>query len=109
MNEPFLFVKVFSAFLWILGLAIILADLSYHDFLVHKQKLKWFDVIQSRSFLWPLKMAVVFILFGLAGSVPSAFWGGVFGAAGFLAAIFFLKRDEKINRWMRHRLRRWRR
>lgn len=98
--------EVFSAFLWILGLAVILADLSYHDFLVHKKKIKWREIIRFRGFLWPLKVGVVLILFGLAGSVASPFWGGVFGAAGFLAAIFFLKGEERINRWVRRRIRR---
>jgi hypothetical protein len=106
MNEPFPWVEVFSAFLWILGIAIILADFSYHEFLVHVRKLKWLDVIRSRGFLWPIKVAVVLILFGMAGSVPNAFWGGVFGAAGFLAAIFFLMEYEKAIRWLRRRTRR---
>ena len=104
MNESFPWVEVFSAFLWILGLAIILADISYHDFLVHKKKLKWRDVIRTRGFLWPLKLAVVMIFFGLAGSIPSPFWGGIFGAAGFLTAILFIKKEEKINRWFKHKI-----
>jgi len=106
MNEPFPWVEVLSAFLWILGLAVILADFSYHEFLVHTRKLRWFDVVRSRGFLWPIKTAVVLILFGLAGSVPGAFWGGVFGVAGFLAAAFFLRGEKRVSRWFRRKARR---
>jgi len=105
MNEAFPWVEVLSAFLWILGLAIILSDFSYHDFLVHKKKLKWREVIRSPGFLWPLKVALVLIFFGLAGSIPSPFWGGIFGAAGFLSAVLFLKGEEKINRWIKRKMR----
>lgn len=105
MNEAFPWVEVLSAFLWILGLAIILTDFSYHEFLVHKKRLKWGEVIRSRGFLWPIKLAIVMIFFGLAGSIPSPFWGGIFGAAGFLTAVLFLKGEEKINRWVRHKIR----
>jgi len=106
MNEPFPWVEVLSAFLWIMGLAVILADFSYHEFLVHVRKLRWLDVIRSRGFLWPVKVAVVLILFGLAGSVADAFWGGVFGAAGFLAAVFVLTEYAKASPWLRRRTRR---
>ena len=106
MNEPFPWAEVLSAFLWILGLAVILVDFSYHEFLVHVRKLKWLDVVRSRGFLRPIKAAVVLILFGLAGSVPSAFWGGIFGMAGFLAAVFFIREEERLNRWFRRKLKR---
>jgi|GEM_PF-3029845 len=105
MTESFPWVEVFSSFLWILGLAVVLADFSYHEFLVHKRQLNWSDAFRSRGFLWPIKVAIVLILFGLSGSVSSPFWGGVLGAAGFLAAILFIRGDERASRWLRRKAR----
>ena len=53
-GEGFPLVKVISYFVWILGLAVILADFGYHDFLVRRRKLRWKEILERNSFLRPL-------------------------------------------------------
>jgi hypothetical protein len=103
-NVPFPWGKVFANFLWILGLAVVLADFGYVNFVAQKKKLKWIDIIKSDLFLKPIHVAGILIAFGLAGALSSPFLGGLCGAAGFLLGIFFV-RERRFLRMLKRRLR----
>ena len=103
-NVPFPWGKVFANFLWILGLAVVLAEFGYVNFVAQKKKLKWIDIIKSELFLKPVHAAGILIAFGMAGAVPSPFLGGLFGAAGFLLGILFV-RERRFLRMLKRRLR----
>jgi len=105
-GEGFPWGKVIANFLWILGLAIILLDLSYHDFLVHKKKRTWQEVMESGSFLRPIHIAGILIFVGLAGSLHHAVLAGLMGACAFLL-IMFLGKDRKVVRMIRKKFRKW--
>lgn len=103
-GEGFPWAKVISYFLWILGLAVILVDLSYHEFLVHRRKLKWREILERSSFLRPIHVGGTLILAGLAGSIQNPFLAGLMGVAAFLLFILFGK-DKRIMRKIRRKLR----
>ena len=102
-DEGFPWGKVIAYFLWILGLAVILADVGYHDFLVHKKKRKWREIIESDSFLRPIHIAGILILAGLAGSFHNPFLAGLMGAGAFLL-IMLIGKDRKILRFVRNKI-----
>jgi len=108
MNEPGVFPwgKVISYLLWILGVAVILADISFHDFLVCKKKVKWKEVLWSDSFIRTIHLAGILIVFGLSGAVQSPLLGGIFAAVGFLLILFFVK-EKKFLRMFRKWIQRW--
>ncbi|MBD3414296.1 MAG: hypothetical protein GF421_07700 [Candidatus Aminicenantes bacterium] len=93
-------------FIWILGLAVILLDFSYHDFLVHKQRRTWKEVFQSSSFWRPIHIAGILVFFGLAGSLRSPLLAGLMGACGFLL-ILLVRKDRKIVRMIRKKIKKW--
>lgn len=103
-GEQFPWGKVISYFLWILGLAVILADVSYHELLVHRKRFKWRDLLESRSLLRPIHVGGIMILAGLAGSTQNPFLAGLLGVAAFLLFILFGK-DKKLMRAIKRKLR----
>ena len=48
-GEGFPWGRVISYAIWILGLAVILADFSIYNFLVQKRGLKWKQIIRKNS------------------------------------------------------------
>ena len=96
--------KVISYFVWILGLAVILADFGYHDFLVRRRKLQWKEILERSSFLRPIHVGGTLILAGLAGSIQSPFLAGLMGVAAFLLFMLFGK-DKRLMRKIRRKLR----
>lgn len=105
-NGGFPWGKVIANFIWILGLAVILAVLSYHDFMVHKKKRRWREVLDSDSFWRPIHIAGIMIFVGLAGSIHSPMLAGLMGACAFLL-LMLLGKDRKIMRWIRKKIRKW--
>lgn len=103
-GEGFPWAKVISYFLWILGLAVILADFGYHVFLVHRRKLKWKEIFEWSSFLRPIHVGATLILAGLAGSIQNPFLAGLMGVAAFLLFLLFGK-DKKLMRKIKRKLR----
>ena len=105
-GEGFPWGKAAADFLWILGLAVILLDLSYHDFLVHKKKRTWREAVESGSFLRPIHIAGILIFAGLAGSLRHPVLAGLMGACAFLL-IMFLGKDRKVVRMIRKKFKKW--
>jgi len=105
-NGGFPWGKMIANFLWILGLAVILLDFSYHDYLVHKKKRRWREVLDSDAFLRPIHIAGILIFAGLAGSLSNPMLAGLMGAAAFLL-ILLLGKDRKIVRWIRKKIKKW--
>jgi tellurite resistance protein TehA-like permease len=105
-DEGFLWGKAVAYFLWILGLAVILADIGYHDFLVHKKKQKWREIIESDSFLRPIHIAGILVLAGLAGSLHNPVLAGLMAAGAFLL-LMLIGKDRKFVRMLRRWRRRW--
>ena len=105
-NGGFPWGKMIANFLWILGLAVILLDVSYHDFLVHKKKRTWREVLYSDAFLRPIHIAGILIFVGLAGSINSPLLAGLMGACAFIL-ILLMGKDRKIVRWIRKKIRKW--
>ena len=61
--------KAISNLLWILGIAIILADISIHEYIAHISRIKIKRVFKYTSFKKPFLGAVVFILSGICASI----------------------------------------
>ena len=80
MSEGFGFSwgKVIANFIWILGAAVILADIGYHEFLTRETKAKWKDIFRSDSFLRPAHLGLILAAFGIMGSLKNPFLAGVF-------------------------------
>lgn len=103
-NGGFPWGKMIANFLWILGAAVILLDLSYHDFLVHKKKRKWREIVESDSFLRPIHISGILIFAGLAGSLRDPVTAGLMGACAFLL-ILLMGKDKKIVRMIKRKMR----
>lgn len=97
--------RMIFGFLWILGLAIVLLDFSYHDFRVHRENLKWRDILRSESFWRPVHIAGILFFLGLAGSLPNLFLAGLMGIAAFLL-ILMLGKDRTIMRFILRKIKR---
>ena len=95
--------RMIFGFLWILGLAIVLLDFSYYDFLVHRENRKWKDILKSEAFWRPVHIAGILFFLGLAGSLPNLFLAGVMGAAAFLL-ILMIGKDRAIMRVLRRKI-----
>lgn len=78
--------QVLASFLWIFGLAIVLATLSWHEFQVRVRSGKWGKVIKRSGFRKGIYFGFIFIMAGIAFSVHSilvSLLGGLM-AVGFL-------------------------
>jgi tellurite resistance protein TehA-like permease len=106
MEKEFPWGKATAYFLWILGLAVILADIGYHDFLVHQKRRKRREIFTSDSFLRPVHIAGILILAGLAGSLRTPFLAGLMAAGAFLL-IMLIGKDRKLVRMVQRWKRRW--
>ncbi len=83
--------KVLSNFVWILGAAIILADFSYHEFLVNLQKAKRTEVFTRNSFKKPFLFGLFLVAAGISTSIHQPFLAGISGVIAFLLIIWFVK------------------
>lgn len=60
--------EVLSNFVWILGMAIILAGFSYNELLVYLQKAKITELVKRTSFKKPLFLGLILITVGVGTS-----------------------------------------
>jgi hypothetical protein len=104
-GEGFPWGRVISYAIWILGLAVILADFSIYNFLAQKRGLKWKQIIRKNSFLRPVHLGLILVAAGLAGSLHSPFLGGLMGAGAFLLVLSFVSDNEYIKRMWKRKFR----
>lgn len=83
--------RVLSNFVWILGTAIILTALSYHEFLVHIQKAKRIDVYKRDSFKKPFLLGTILIATGISASAHQLWLTAIFGIVALLLVIWSIK------------------
>jgi hypothetical protein len=104
MSEPvnFSWKSVFLSFSWILGLAVILAVLSYYLFLTHRQKLRWKEIISQEVFRKAIHLGLILVTIGLAGSIQNLYLIGFFGVSAFLLMVSFF-RQYLQNQFKKHR------
>lgn len=103
-GEGFPWGRVISYAIWILGMAVILADFSINIFLAEKQGLKWKHIIRKDSFLRPVHLGLILVTAGLAGSLHSPFLGGLMGAGAFLLVLSFISDNKYIKRMWKRKL-----
>ncbi|MCX7973241.1 MAG: hypothetical protein N3B16_01900 [Candidatus Aminicenantes bacterium] len=76
-------------FIWIVGAAIILASLSWHEFKVRETGLNWKNILKSKGFRRPIYLGLFFILTGVAATVNSPWLSVLAGLpAGFFLILF---------------------
>lgn len=78
----------FNSF-WIIGLAVIVATLSYNYWLAQVSGERWRDQFDKKMFLRPAWTGVVFITIGLAGTAVQ-WWETALWLAFLLYALFIL-------------------
>ena len=83
--------QVISNFIWILGIAIILADFSYHEFLAQLKKVKRVEYFKRDSFKKPLLLGLILIASGISASIQQAWPAAISGVVAFLLIIWFVK------------------
>lgn len=83
--------RVFSNFVWILGAALILTALSYHEFLAHIQKVKRIEIFKRDSFKKPFLLGTILIAAGISASAHQLWLTAVFGIVGLLLVIWSIK------------------
>ena len=89
--------KVFSNFVWILGIAIILADFSYHEFLAHVLEAKRIKVFKKNSFRRPFLLGLILIAIGITTSVQKLWLALILGVFAF-SLIIWLVKFKKIHK-----------
>ena len=82
--------------LWILGLAVILAAFSYHDWLAAKQGVKLRQALDRRSFQGPLLLGL--ILVGLGLTLLAEVWWERLLWLGFVA-LFAAQGRQLWKKW----------
>jgi len=83
--------RVFSNFVWILGVAVILAAFSYHEFLSYVEKTKRIEVLKRNSFKKPFLLGTILIAAGISASTHQPWLIAIFGIVTFLLIIWFIK------------------
>ena len=83
--------RVFSNFVWILGAALILTALSYHEFLAHIQKVKRIEIFKRDSFKKPFLLGAILIAAGISASAHQLWLTVVFGIVALLLVIWSIK------------------
>ncbi len=83
--------KVFSNFVWILGTALILTAVSYHEFLAHIKKAKRIEVFKRDSFKKPFLLGTILIAAGISASAHQLWLIAIFGILALLLIIWFIK------------------
>ena len=89
---------VFSNFLWIVGAAVILAAISYHDYLASQKKEKFINLLKRNSFKKPLFSGLFLVTAGIALSVHFLWLSIIMG----ILAIFVL--FMTANTYKRHNI-----
>ena len=97
--------RVLAYFSWIFGLAVILATLSYYEYLTHERKITWKEIISKPSFIKLVHIGGILIMGGISGSLRLPFLAGLFGVAAFLLALWYASLDRVWTRLKKRRLR----
>jgi hypothetical protein len=87
----FKILQIISNFMWILGLAIILASFSYHEFLAHLQKTKRQEILKRNSFRIPCLLGLILAVSGASFSVQQLWLTAILGVVAILLAVLFVK------------------
>ena len=83
--------KIFSNSIWILGVSIILASSSYHEFLAHLQKTKRIEVFRRISFKKQFLLGLILVTSGVSLSIHNMFLAVITGVTAFLLIIWLFK------------------
>ncbi len=87
----FKILQIISSFVWILGLAIILASFSYHEYFAHLQKTKRQEIFKRDSFRKLCLLGLILVASGASVSVHQLLLTAILGVAAILLAIVFVK------------------
>jgi hypothetical protein len=79
--------KVFANLTWIFGASIILADFSYHEFLVHREKTILIKVLKKDSFKRPFYLGLLLFTLGACLSMRNPWLAGISGGAALLIMV----------------------
>lgn len=83
--------QIISFFTWILGGAVILSAISYHEFLAHVQRAKRTEVIKRNSFKKPFILGFILVAAGIGASIRQPWLAATSGVVAFLLIIWFVK------------------
>ena len=83
--------EIISSLVWILGVALILAAFSYHEFFAHLQKTKRIEVFKRASFKKPFLLGLILVASGVSVSTKQLWLTAIFGVVAILLAILFVK------------------
>lgn len=84
-------IKIISNLVWILGVGIILATLSFHEFLAHVRKTKRIISFKSISFNKHFLWGLILVGAGSSVSISRLFPAVILGLATVLLIIFYIK------------------
>jgi hypothetical protein len=87
----FKILQIISSFVWILGLALILAAFSYHELFAHVQKIKRQEIFKRDSFRKSCLLGLILVASGASVSVHQLWLTAILGVAAILLAIVFVK------------------
>lgn len=87
--------KVFTNFVWIFGVSLMLADFSYHEFLAHREKAPLSKVLKKSSFKTLFHLGSILIAAGVSLSMKNPWLAGIAGGAAFILLVFLLKKLKK--------------
>ena len=82
--------------LWIVGLAVIVAALSYHDWLAHRNRVRLRDVLATSSWQQPFSAGIGLVCLGLA-LTGRVWWEHLVWAALGLAFGWQLIRSRRLK------------
>lgn len=83
--------RIFSNFLWVFGIVVIITALSYHEFLAYTKKEKIKDVMKRGWHKNVYYLGAIFIIFGFIASIQNIWLYMSLGAVCFSFLIWFLK------------------
>lgn len=83
--------QIFSNLIWILGVALILAVFSYHEFLGCMQKAKRIEVFKRDSFKKPFLLGLILVAVGIGASIQRLWLAAIIGVVAFFLIIWFVK------------------
>ena len=91
--KSFPWMYVFRNFVWILGLSIILAALSYQEYLTHIPNApeKGVKLWKKKSFQKPLYLGAALTFAGISATADSAFIAAAAAVAAFICAWSLLR------------------
>ncbi len=90
--------KIFANFTWIFGASIILADFSYHEFLVHQEKIPLIKVLKKSSFKRPFYWGLLLLAIGACLSIRNPWLAGISGGATLLLIVIKKRYFQAIKR-----------